>query len=178
MTRPIAQRVVVPFPDGIKDYNDFKHYSIFCRASLIATGTHLDSRSFLAFSGQMILTADRFRIDEMIKAPSGIAAGGIVTIARPGGEVVDAGETLRVVVVGSGGPYIVQQHYLLIALQDPPLAEDQFTSAFSPVRVAGALMYVDGASDNDSVLGFTTEYRRFKDKIEGIAATVPCRKPS
>lgn len=87
--------------------DDFRHWETACHTALVATATHLGSTVFLSSRKTTILTQSRFRIEQALKAPKGIASGSIAALVRQGGEVVDAGERLR---VGGGfGPFIAGQ---------------------------------------------------------------------
>jgi hypothetical protein len=68
----------------------------YCRAGAVVLGKDMASRSYLSSDKSLILTGTRFLVDDVLKSGAGIAVNEAITVVRPGGEVRDQGELLRV----------------------------------------------------------------------------------
>lgn len=68
----------------------------YCRAGAVVIATDMASRSYLSSDKSLILTGTGFLVDDILKSGAGVAVNQTITVARPGGQVRDQGEWLRV----------------------------------------------------------------------------------
>jgi len=101
-----------PVPAKYKNESEMKTHGEYCAADAIVLGRLLDSTPVLTSTKALVLTYSHFKVDEVIKSDGIARVESTVVVIRSGGEIVDAGETLRVDKPMSP-PYMLGQQYIL-----------------------------------------------------------------
>jgi hypothetical protein len=172
-----VQRLAPVFPEGIKNYTDYKRWAVGCTYPLIVSATYQDSVSFLAFGKRRIMTRERFIIDEVVQAPDGFEPGKVVELGVFGGDVVDEGVHLRLFNSNAGAPPVPDQRYLLLGRRgsnpDALLSGPRFVGSTAARRLDDWL-YVEHPIDNDSPLYQFEEFSQFRAAVRDFVSRIPC----
>lgn len=161
----LPPRRFAPFPSPA----DRGLHALICRTPTVVSGILLSSIARLDSAGDMIVTLARFRVDDPIKAPPGIAAGTTLTVIREGGEVTDNGIRLRLHAVGRDN-FVPGQRYVLM-LDPAPGLPAYFDAPFLTIHEVDGRLYP--STDLQGVPAGVS-YQGVKARMRDLRATFPC----
>lgn len=131
------QKIPLPFANEA----DYKAYLSYCRADAIVLAKNLASSPVLMSSKSGIYTVSRFEVTQILKGDGLLSQDQNIVTYRVGGEVRDAGETLRIDMPGAP-PYKRGKTYLLLLTRDKAASVLQYsTPDFGTLLLKGGRVY-------------------------------------
>ena len=115
-------------PPAFKSRTEWKAHLFECNTDTIVLARYLSSDApVLTSTKGSIYTFSRFAVLDVIKGDAGTVVGTNIVTYRPGGEVLDAGEVLRVD-TPAAPPYKPGDQYLLLLRRDKSATARQYIS--------------------------------------------------
>ena len=120
--------VGLPTPPSFKSRSEWKAHLFYCNTDAVVLAQYLSSDApILTSTKGSIYTFSHFTVLEVTKGDAGTVVGTSIVTYRPGGEVVDAGEVLRVD-TPAAPPYKSGDQYLLLLRRDKSATARQYIS--------------------------------------------------
>jgi hypothetical protein len=175
----------VATPKGpFKTVADAEFHDKYCYDASIVIARMVSARSYLSTKKDLIFTLSQFQVTDSLKSATDAEVGKLIGVMRFGGEVVDAGETLRAQYAGQI-PFTTDKTYLLELIRDAENPSSYFFGWETILVEDGRISLPDISVDSPSTgeTSFPGSWGPFKSgelvttihkRVAEIAAVVPC----
>lgn len=176
----------VATPKGpFKTVADAELHDKYCSDASIVIARMVSAQSILSTKKDLIFTLSQFQVIDSLKSAINVEVGKFIGVMRFGGEVVDAGETLRAQYAGQI-PFLPDKTYLLELTSDALNPTSYFfgweTVLVEDGRISLPNVMVDSPSTGEKSLpGYWGPFKSGKTvttihkRVEEIAAVAPCK---